>query len=110
MIPRLERPGPARRFGVAKRAIDRPCDLVEPRAQAGADKHSQVCAGTGAIGPGHHRQRICEARATYFGTGSEAQRVKELEREVKELRRANEILKLASTFFAQAEPHRRFKS
>lgn len=30
---------------------------------------------------------------------SEAQRVKELEREVKELRRANEILKLASAFF-----------
>jgi transposase-like protein len=36
-------------------------------------------------------------------TSSEAQRVKDLEREVKELRRANEILKLASAFFAQAE-------
>ncbi|WP_374409539.1 IS3 family transposase [Hydrogenophaga sp.] len=33
-------------------------------------------------------------------TTSEAQRVKDLEREVKELRRANEILKLASAFFA----------
>ena len=43
-------------------------------------------------------------------TTSEAQRVKELEREVKELRRANEILKLASAFFAQAEPGRRLKS
>ncbi|WP_326533812.1 IS3 family transposase [Pseudorhodoferax sp.] len=32
-------------------------------------------------------------------TSSEAQRMKELEREVKELRRANEILKLASAFF-----------
>ena len=31
-------------------------------------------------------------------TSSEAQRVKELERENKELRRANEILKLASAF------------
>jgi transposase-like protein len=31
-------------------------------------------------------------------TSAEAQRVKELEREVKELRRANEILKLASAF------------
>jgi transposase-like protein len=29
--------------------------------------------------------------------------MKELEREVKELLRANEILKLASAFFAQAE-------
>lgn len=32
-------------------------------------------------------------------TTAEAQRVKELEREVNELRRANEILKLASAFF-----------
>ena len=43
-------------------------------------------------------------------TTNEAQRVKELEREVKELRRANEILKLASAFFAQAELDRRLKS
>ena len=43
-------------------------------------------------------------------TTSEAQRMKELEREVKELRRANEILKLASAFFAQAELDRRLKS
>ena len=41
---------------------------------------------------------------------TDAQRVKELEREVKELRRANEILKLASAFFAQAELDRRLKS
>jgi len=41
---------------------------------------------------------------------SEAQRLKELEREVKELRRANEILKLANAFFAQAELDRRLKS
>lgn len=43
-------------------------------------------------------------------TTSEAQRVKDLEREVNELRRANEILKLASAFFAQAELDRRLKS
>jgi transposase len=43
-------------------------------------------------------------------TTSEAQRVKELERENRELRRANEILKVASAFFAQAELDRRFKS
>jgi len=43
-------------------------------------------------------------------TTAERQRVKELEREVKELRRANEILKLASAFFAQAELDRRLKS
>lgn len=34
----------------------------------------------------------------------------ELEGGVKELRRANEVLKLANAFFAQAEPGRRLKS
>jgi transposase len=43
-------------------------------------------------------------------TTVEMQRMKELERENKELRRANEILKLASAFFAQAELDRRLKS
>ena len=43
-------------------------------------------------------------------TTDEQQRIKALEREVKELRRANEILKLASAFFAQAELDRRLKS
>ena len=42
-------------------------------------------------------------------TTTETQRVKDLEREVKELRRANEILKRASAFFAQAELDRRLK-
>ena len=42
-------------------------------------------------------------------TTAEQERVKALEREVKELRRANEILKLASAFFAQAELDRRLK-
>jgi transposase-like protein len=37
-------------------------------------------------------------------------RLKALEREVRELRKANEILRLASAFFAQAELDRRFKS
>lgn len=43
-------------------------------------------------------------------TTSELQRLKELERENKEMRKANEILKLASAFFAQAELDRRLKS
>ena len=41
-------------------------------------------------------------------TSAERERVKALEREVKELRKANEILKLASAFFAQAELDRGF--
>jgi transposase len=42
-------------------------------------------------------------------TSEERERIKALERENKELRRANEILKLASAFFAQAELDRRLK-
>jgi len=40
---------------------------------------------------------------------NESERLKALEREVKELRRDNEILKIARAFFAQAELDRRFK-
>jgi transposase len=43
-------------------------------------------------------------------TSDERERLKALERENKELRKANEILKLASAFFAQAELDRRLKS
>jgi len=43
-------------------------------------------------------------------TTEEAKRIKELEREIKELRRANDILRTASAFFAQAELDRKLKS
>ena len=42
-------------------------------------------------------------------TTAEREQLKALERENKELRRANDILKLASAFFAQAELDRRLK-
>ena len=42
-------------------------------------------------------------------TTTERERVKELEREVRELRRANEILRKASAYFALAELDRRPK-
>lgn len=43
-------------------------------------------------------------------SSDEKVRIKALEREVRELRRANEILKKASAYFAQAELDRRPKS
>jgi len=43
-------------------------------------------------------------------SGSEVERIKALERENRELRQANEILRKASAYFAQAELDRRFKS
>jgi transposase-like protein len=42
-------------------------------------------------------------------TSTERERLKALEREVRELRQANEILRKASAYFAQAELDRRFK-
>ncbi len=42
-------------------------------------------------------------------TSAETARIKELEREVRELRQANEILKKASAYFAQAELDRPFR-
>jgi transposase len=43
-------------------------------------------------------------------TGEDKTRIKELEREVRELRQANEILRKASAYFAMAELDRRSKS
>jgi transposase-like protein len=42
-------------------------------------------------------------------TTADRDRIKSLEREVRELRQANEILRKASAYFAQAELDRRFK-
>ena len=42
-------------------------------------------------------------------TTEERERIKALERENRELRQANEILRKASAYFAQAEHDRRFK-
>ena len=42
-------------------------------------------------------------------TTEDRERLKALEKENKELRRANEILKTASAFFAQAELDRKLK-
>ncbi len=43
-------------------------------------------------------------------TGQERERIKELEREVRELRQADEILRKASAYFAQAELDRRSRT
>lgn len=56
------------------------------------------------------RQQERNAGQSDGSAGAEAARVKALEREVRELKKANEILRLASAFFAQAELDRRFKS
>jgi transposase len=54
------------------------------------------------------RQEVDSGQREGLST-SERERIKALERENKELRRANEILKTASAFFAQAELDRQLK-
>ncbi len=57
-----------------------------------------------------HTVQLAWADQGYTGdAAAEQQRIKELEREVRELRQTNEILKLASAYFAKAELDRHHK-
>ena len=82
-------------------------------------EHSSRCAATQAVseklGCTTETLRRCvkqaeidEGKREGLST-DERQQMKELQREVKELRRANEILRTASAFFAQAELDRQLK-
>ena len=55
------------------------------------------------------KQADIDAGAKPGVTTAEAERIKALEQEVKELRRTNEILRRASAYFAQAELDRPWK-
>ena len=55
------------------------------------------------------RRAECDQGVRTGLTSSERERLKSLERENRELRRANEILRKASAYFAQAELDRRPK-
>ena len=55
------------------------------------------------------RQAERDSGARDGATSAERHRIKELEREVRQLRQANEILRKASAYFAQAELDRPFK-
>lgn len=54
----------------------------------------------------HHEQRLTVKNSL---SADERQRLKELERENRELRRSNDILRQASAYFAQAELDRHCK-
>ena len=55
------------------------------------------------------RQAERDSGARDGATSAERDRIKEMEREVRQLRQANEILRKASAYFAQAELDRPFK-
>jgi transposase len=58
--------------------------------------------------PNHERDSGSSASETSLTT-SKRQRLKELERDVRELRRSNNILRQASAYFTQAELDRYWK-
>lgn len=106
--------------------VYKPSSCIEPSL----NDYSSICsrrvpslwAATGSIAPniGYVPQTLNEwVKRDEIDTGTNAgvtttdlQRLKELERENKELCKANDILKVASAFFAQTEPSavRRLKS
>ena len=86
---------------------ERAIRLVLDAKAEGEDSAKGVCRRIGAqLGINHETLRGWVMRAEIDAgdrpgtTSSEARRIAELEREVRELRRANGILKSASAFFA----------
>lgn len=80
-----------------------------PRGLRGGDPQDRRGAGRPPRGAAHlgHRKAEVDAGARPGTTSQDTQRIRELEKEVRELRRANEILRKASAYFAQAELDRR---
>jgi transposase len=89
--------------------------MVFEQAREHATQWTAICSVAGKIGCSGETLRNWVRRAERDRglrpgpTTSESERVKALEREVRELRQANEILRKASAYFAQAELDRRFK-
>ena len=56
-----------------------------------------------------HRKYLDNQNPTFVEQQNDKERIKQLEREIKELKQANEIIRKAAAFFAQAElgrPHK----
>src|SRR5688572_25181535 len=88
--------------------------VSEHRGEYGAEWEA-ICSIASRIGWTAERLRRWRRRAERDAQGCsgpsspEHRRIKDLEREVRELRQANEILRKASAYFAMAEFDRRFK-
>jgi transposase-like protein len=94
---------------------ERAIRLVLESQEAHGSEWAAICSVASKIGctaetlRGWLRQAERDSGKRDGLTTSERERLKELEREVRELKRANEILRKASAFFAQAELDRRAK-
>lgn len=90
---------------------ERAVRLVQESEKEHASKWAAICSVASKIGCSGEtlRKWVRQAEGASRGAGSpdERERIKELEREVRELKRANDILRKASAYFAQAELDRR---
>jgi transposase len=94
---------------------ERAVRMVREHANEHASEWAAICSIAEKVGCNAETLRLWIRRAERdrgVGPGlgaDERDRLKALERENRELRQANEILRKASAYFAQAEVDRRFK-
>jgi transposase-like protein len=94
---------------------ERAVRLVDEQQKEHESQWATICSVSGKIGCTAETLRRWVRQAERDQgkreglTTNERERLKELERENRELKKANEILRLASAFFAQAELDRRLK-
>jgi transposase len=94
---------------------ERSVRMVFEQTESHGSQWAAICSIAGKVGCTADtlrrwvRQAERDAGARPGLTTSERERMKQLEREVFELKRANEILRKASAFFAAAELDRRHK-
>ena len=105
----------ARRSKFSQEVRERAVRLVFEHQGQHTSQWEAICSIAGKIGCSSEALRKWVRRAEVDSgqrgglTSGERVQLKDLEREVRELRRANEILRKASAYFAQAELDRRPK-
>ncbi len=88
---------------------DEAVKMVIESSRAIAEVAREIQVNEGTLGNWVNKYRVEHADEEPPLSVSDRARLRELERENRELRQANEILRKASAYFAQAELDRRFK-
>ncbi len=97
----------ARRTRYSREVRERAVALVFEQAEQYASQWEAICSVAAKVNVSTEtlrkwvRQAETDAGARPGAISADQQKIRDLQREVKELRRANEILKAASAFFAR---------